>query len=95
MRKQLIRLLFFLLGYDFSLDKTDVNEEKRDKMLASLWVNPSFIEYVKARDVKILKAIGSNIDRDKYLEYIGARLELENLVEKSKKAYVKIKKQKG
>ena len=91
MRNFLIRLLFFLLDHDFSLSKIDIDEDKKNKMLASLWINPIFIEYIKVKDISILKEIGSNIDRNKYLEYIGARKELKNLVFECKKAYKKIK----
>lgn len=84
MREFLIRLLFKLIN------KNDDYSGIKDKVISQWLVGldnvPGFREYVRKRDLHILKMFGTGMTRDKMLIYMGQRMELFNLLDEAKKA---------
>jgi len=85
MRKLLINILFRLI--DRSETYGGINDEQIVDWLARQWQQPGFREYFRKRDLQILKAIGTGLDQRAYDSYLGQRLELLYLLEKSDRAF--------
>lgn len=84
MRKFLIRLLFKLINKNE--DYASINDDVIKQWLVGVSDVPGFREYVRKRDLHILKMFGTGMSRDKMLVYMGQRLELFKMLEEAKKA---------
>lgn len=74
MRKFLIRILFKLL--DNNDTYADINDARINSWLSEQGTHRGFLEYMRKRDLQLLKTIGSGLSEDNTKMWIGQRLEL-------------------
>ena len=74
MRILLIKLLFRLL--DKSESYANINEDQIQKWLVSQATSRGFQEYVRKRDLQLLKTIGTGLTEENNKVWLGQRFEL-------------------
>jgi hypothetical protein len=94
----LTKLAIKYLERDLEEKKGDLTDEQRNGLLASLWTNIAFRDYVKERDEKIKDAIANGIGlspepRDKYVQKFGQRVEILLLASRAKACWARRQKE--
>lgn len=91
MRKRIIRFLIKLLDRGNVETFQGIDDEAIGNWLAEQTAQQGFRDYVRKRDLQILKAFGNLLDRDSYILLVGQRLELLRLFHQAEESYQKTK----
>lgn len=94
MRKRIIKFLIKLLDKGNVETFQGIDNEAIGKWLEEQTSHQGFRDYVRKRDLQILKAFGNLLDRDSYTLLVGQRLELLRLFHEADEAH-KLTKNKG
>ncbi len=91
MRNFLLKLLINVIERDLNIVKENLTEEQRNGLLAMLWDNASFRNYIADRNAKLVYSIAGIAGqepepRDKARLWMGQRVEILLLASKCKAA---------
>lgn len=84
MRKLLIRILFRLIGRKDHF--IGIDEEAIKDFLSTAYKHPGFREYIRKRDLTLLRTFGNGLDPEKAESWLGQRFEIMKLMDTAKKA---------
>ena len=84
MRKLLIKLLFRVL--DKKEVYANIDEERIEEWLSRQPNEPGFREYIRKRDLQLLKTIGMGISQENMNVWVGQRYELLRMAQIAQKA---------
>lgn len=93
MKKLIIRLLFSLIGPRSSREYQGIDDKSINKWLERQYRDPGFHDYIRKRDITLLKSIGTFLPRDDYAVRCGQRLELMTLLQDVNDVYEKFEKE--
>ena len=93
MRHLLIKLLLRLLGNNQGFD--GINNDKVEQWLARQYQDFGFRDYLKKRDLSLLKTLGMGIGGKSYLMVCGQRAEVLGLLKGVEQAHKKLEKKVG
>lgn len=85
MRKLLIKWLFHLLIDDETYQGID--DRRIELWLQMMFTNVGFRDYVRKRDLQILKTLGAGVSETNYHIYLGQRLEILHLLKEVSRAH--------
>lgn len=77
---------------EIKMDYSGINHGKMEQWLESNWGTSGFTEYFKYRDFQLLKNFAIGLEDKNYWINVGRRLELLNLVGRSKEVFEKMQK---
>jgi hypothetical protein len=80
-KRILINLLFRLLGPISTHEYQDIDDKHIDNWLDRQFKDPGFRDYIRKRDLTLLKSMGTFLPREDYAIQCGQRLEMMTLLQ--------------